>query len=87
MEEIKLEYLGQTKDSQNGFICWNHPNYTTFIHTKDTPLGNKFDQNSKEMLDDPMVYRIVMLGAVGVGRSAFAKRFVTESCFALICSV
>ena len=81
MAEIILEYLGQSKDANNKFICWNHPNYTTFIHTKGTPLDGKFKPpNFKDMSDDPVMYRIVMMGARGVGKSSLTIRFAMD-CF------
>merc|ERR1712048_1467046 len=42
MMEIILAYLGQSKHANGVSINWNHPNYTSFIRIKGTPLDPGF---------------------------------------------
>ena len=75
MENIIFEYLGQSKDK---IMEWNHPNYSTFIHTQDTPLNTNLRPLSNH--DPPYTpeYQVVMLGAQGVGKSALTLKFVSD---------
>merc|ERR1712228_1024880 len=50
MTDIILDYLGQCKGINH--LIWNHPNYTTFIHTKGTPLDTKKNKRNTKSTSD-----------------------------------
>merc|ERR1712228_589172 len=77
MTDIILDYLGRCKGINH--LIWNHPNYTTFIHTKGTPLDTKKNKrNTKSTSDELKEYKLMMLGVDGVGKSALTMRFITD---------
>ena len=80
MADVIFEYLGESKDAKKRkSIKWNHPNYTTFIHTKGTPLDDGYKPPElKKQPNDRSEYNIVMLGAGGVGKTALILRYVAD---------
>ena len=74
MTEIVLSYLCRN-DGKLTTSAWNHPNYTAFIHSMEQ------DEELKKTLRDPKEdkYRIILLGAYGVGKSLLTIRFVARS--------
>merc|ERR1712232_596083 len=81
MVDIIFEYLDIVKGRE-----WDHSNYTTFIHTKGTPLDPKFKSNqtkakvksNNKLIDHVIEHKIVMYGAEGVGKSSLIMRFVAN---------
>eukprot|EP01084_Bolivina_argentea_P095442 171597_1 len=81
---IILSYLGNINTKT--IFKWNHPNYTTFIHPKRTPLNNDTSPLDKDWLN--LIYRkggsnhnninIIMLGGGGVGKSSITIRFISD---------
>ena len=80
MADIIFEYLGESKDINSyKSIEWNHFNYTTFIHTKNTPLDDRYKpQQLREQSYDRCQSNIVILGSRGVGKTALTTRFVAN---------
>ena len=75
-----MGYLGKAME-------WNHPNYTTFVHIKDTPLNNNLRLISKRDPFYPPEYNVVMLGTGGVGKTVLTSKFwsgdISNGCYAL----